>query len=227
MQKHDKTAYTPKQLTTNKNATSADYSKAAADEPSADVSGLMMDLDDRFDRNDDGLISAYESLLRFGEDDSLTLSTIGELKASDTAIMRYILEVIAYFPTPSFLMFIILPNWLFCLDVIICKLILPLLTHCHRQRLEGQSDVDFLLAEWDEISRKLSQGYQYSLRYLPAVYTVPQPDDTGYYSNSDVVRLQQAAKDYGLEWQSAIKLARIEWRKQEVCNWQILQLGLV
>lgn len=97
MQKHEKTAFTPK-LTSDKNATSAEKPAAdmAADEPSAAVSGLMRDLDDRFDRNDQGLISAYENLLRFGGDDAITVSTISELKASDESIMRYILEVIAH-----------------------------------------------------------------------------------------------------------------------------------
>lgn len=63
-------------------------------------SGLMLDLDTRIERNDEGLISAYTNLYRFGENDQQTLSTIEALKVADNDIMRYILQVIG----PQFLL---------------------------------------------------------------------------------------------------------------------------
>lgn len=56
-------------------------------------SGLMQDLDNRFDRNDDGLIASYISLRKYNRDQS-TLSTIEELKSADKEIMNYIVQVI-------------------------------------------------------------------------------------------------------------------------------------
>lgn len=58
------------------------------------VSGLMIDLDTRIERNDEGLISAYTNLYRFGANDQQTISTIEALKVADDDIMKYILQVI-------------------------------------------------------------------------------------------------------------------------------------
>lgn len=71
-------------------------SDVQGDDPFAQVSGLMVDLDTRIERNDEGLLSAYANLYRFGENDQQTVSTIEALKAADDDIMRYILQVIFY-----------------------------------------------------------------------------------------------------------------------------------
>lgn len=60
-------------------------------------SGLMVDLDARIERNDEGLVAAYTNLYRFGETDQQTVSTIEALKTADKDIMAYILEVIYRF----------------------------------------------------------------------------------------------------------------------------------
>lgn len=65
-----------------------------ADEASDPISGYVKDLDTRFERNDEVLLSAYANMLVVGVNDKPTLDTIVALQESNKRIQSAILEVI-------------------------------------------------------------------------------------------------------------------------------------
>lgn len=92
------------------------------------------------------------------------------------------------------------------------------------QRLESMLDVTYLLNQWKDQRRLLANEYDYSIRNLRST-SIPVPSDIGYYSNKDVIRLQELA-ERGLDWRKAVKLARTNAKIKQVCSFYVLHRKL-
>lgn len=100
--KHDSLAskpYTQLTVSTNKTGsarlTSGDEELLGyqADEGSDEVSGYIMDLAERYESNEVGLLRAYESLYRYGVSDRTSQDTINNIRESNKRLDSSILEV--------------------------------------------------------------------------------------------------------------------------------------
>ena len=83
------------------------------------------------------------------------------------------------------------------------------------QRISTKADVSYLIESW-ETERRSMRDYEFTLRSVPPFFTIPQPEADGYYTNENVITLQQAGEQYGLAWEEGVKIAILDARIQEV-----------
>lgn len=87
--------------------------------------------------------------------------------------------------------------------------------------------MQYLRTTWQSEQRDLELQYDFSTRSVPANSLPGDASSSGYYDNGVVIRMQETAAFYGLDWASAVKIARLQWRLREVSNMIMIEVKLL